>query len=142
MEGVFVICQLSIGSPPNTSIHIAPYKYSSSSIFSRSNQAKKKMSELTTAASPSILPISDSPPAMVSDDASSLLSTQTLAFSSGNPRIEETRGVMHFFSNDVDSSSSVKKLPVLILLSALKFRSIDDKLLLNVQFYGVEIHLP
>ncbi|XP_057534414.1 BRAP2 RING ZnF UBP domain-containing protein 2 isoform X2 [Amaranthus tricolor] len=70
------------------------------------------MSELTTAASPSILPISDSPPAMVSDDASSLLSTQTLAFSSGNPRIEETRGVMHFFSNDVDSSSSVKKLPV------------------------------
>ncbi|CAO2815180.1 unnamed protein product [Amaranthus hypochondriacus] len=70
------------------------------------------MSEPTTAASPSILPVSDSPPAMVSDDASSLLSTQTLAFSSGNPRIEETRGVMHFFSNDVDSSSSVKKLPV------------------------------
>ncbi|XP_030528617.1 BRAP2 RING ZnF UBP domain-containing protein 2-like [Rhodamnia argentea] len=37
--------------------------------------------------------------------------TQAFCFSSGNPRIEETRGVMHLFSDDAVSSSS-PDLPV------------------------------
>lgn len=36
--------------------------------------------------------------------------TQYLPFSSGNPRIEETRGVMHLYKDDAASSSS--ELPV------------------------------
>ncbi|XP_057248501.1 BRAP2 RING ZnF UBP domain-containing protein 2 [Beta vulgaris subsp. vulgaris] len=71
------------------------------------------MSETTAAASASKSPVADSSEnnsisspssAMVSGDLSLLFSTQTLAFSSGNPRIEETCGVMHFYSNDVVSS--------------------------------------
>lgn len=42
------------------------------------------------------------------------MSTEAISFSSGNPRIEETRGVMHLFSNDAVStlpvSSSFKVL--------------------------------
>ncbi|EFH55175.1 hypothetical protein ARALYDRAFT_901299 [Arabidopsis lyrata subsp. lyrata] len=39
--------------------------------------------------------------------------TQTVHFSSGNPRIGETRGVMHLFSDDVvSSSSSSSNLPI------------------------------
>lgn len=81
------------------------------------------MSE-ATAASASSSPTSEPPqtgltsplPAMVSGESSphlaGNLSTQTLAFSSGNPRIEETRGVMHFYSNDVTSSPIFCDLPV------------------------------
>lgn len=36
--------------------------------------------------------------------------TQAFPFSSGNPRIEETRGVMHLYRDDIVSSSS--DLPV------------------------------
>ncbi|GAB2219381.1 hypothetical protein Drorol1_Dr00007016 [Drosera rotundifolia] len=43
-------------------------------------------------------------------EASPSATTLTLAFSSGNPRIEETRGVMHLFRDDFTSSSS--HLPV------------------------------
>ncbi|XP_059644479.1 BRAP2 RING ZnF UBP domain-containing protein 2 isoform X2 [Cornus florida] len=45
-------------------------------------------------------------------DSSSSVSkvTQPFPFSSGNPRIEETRGVMHLYQDDVASSSS--ELPV------------------------------
>ncbi|XP_031284964.1 BRAP2 RING ZnF UBP domain-containing protein 2 [Pistacia vera] len=60
-------------------------------------------------------------PAMISGDssASNNSMTQAFAFSSGNPRIEETRGVMHLFNNNVDdgggvvsASSSNHNLPV------------------------------
>lgn len=43
--------------------------------------------------------------AMTSDNL-----TQAFHFSSGNPRIEETRGVMHLYRDDIVSSSS--DLPV------------------------------
>lgn len=64
-------------------------------------------------------------PAMISGDlsASNNSMTQAFAFSSGNPRIEETRGVMHLFNNDIDdgsgvlsASSSNHKLPVSSLI--------------------------
>ncbi|KAJ0007690.1 hypothetical protein Pint_30256 [Pistacia integerrima] len=60
-------------------------------------------------------------PVMISGDssASNNSMTQAFAFSSGNPRIEETRGVMHLFNNNVDdgggvvsASSSNHNLPV------------------------------
>lgn len=61
-----------------------------------------------------------SPAVMISGDSttpsssSSSLSalTQTFPFSSGNPRIEETRGVMHLFRDDAVSSPSSSDLPV------------------------------
>ncbi|KAL6537638.1 BRAP2 RING ZnF UBP domain-containing protein 2 [Orobanche minor] len=43
-------------------------------------------------------------------DSSTSSTAQALHFSSGNPRIEEIRGVVHLYSNDVSSSSP--KLPV------------------------------
>ncbi|KAL8502014.1 hypothetical protein ACS0TY_021224 [Phlomoides rotata] len=52
-----------------------------------------------------------SPTAIESTGGSSTSATaQVLHFSSGNPRIEEIRGVMHLFRNDVASSSA--QLPV------------------------------
>ncbi|KNA15773.1 hypothetical protein SOVF_095110 isoform C [Spinacia oleracea] len=75
---------------------------------STSPTAEPPQSSLTSLSPPSI--------AMACGDSSSQLSsatsTQTLSFSSGNPRIEETRGVIHFFSDDVTSSSSLSELPV------------------------------
>lgn len=68
-------------------------------------------------------PLSDEvirPPAMVvsgepSESSSSSFSlsnlTQAFPFSSGNPRIEETRGVMHLYRED-PTSSSASDLPV------------------------------
>ncbi|XP_059459018.1 BRAP2 RING ZnF UBP domain-containing protein 2 [Corylus avellana] len=60
-----------------------------------------------------------SPAVMISGDSttpssSSSLSglTQAFPFSSGNPRIEETRGVMHLFRDDAVSSPSSSDLPV------------------------------
>ncbi|KAL2936631.1 BRCA1-associated protein [Bienertia sinuspersici] len=82
------------------------------------------MAEATSAASASTSPISElpattlpspsppPPPCTVSDESSTIISTQTLSFSSGNPRIEETSGVMHLYSNDVTSSPSLLQLPV------------------------------
>ncbi|KAL7152570.1 hypothetical protein ABFS83_04G106500 [Erythranthe nasuta] len=43
-------------------------------------------------------------------DPSTSVTAQALHFSSGNPRIEEIRGVMHFYRDDMASSSS--QLPV------------------------------
>ncbi|KAF3947181.1 hypothetical protein ACB098_05G074800 [Castanea mollissima] len=70
---------------------------------------------VTDVAGPSNDEVSRQPTAMISGDStstsssiSSLLSspTQAFPFSSGNPRIEETRGVMHLFRDDAVSSSS------------------------------------
>ena len=65
-----------------------------------------------TISGPSPNDVFRSPPAVISgdlgDDAVSNL-TQ-LPFSSGNPRIEETRGVMHLYRDDISTSSS--DLPV------------------------------
>ncbi|KAF5466814.1 hypothetical protein F2P56_016709 [Juglans regia] len=75
------------------------------------------------AAGPSSDDVFRSPPAMISGDSTSSSSsssssfslsalTQAFPFSSGNPRIEETRGVMHLYRNDAVSSSSSSDLPV------------------------------
>ena len=61
-------------------------------------------------------------PPLASVPGESLLSdmTQTVHFSSGNPRIGETRGVMHLFPDDAvspSSSSSSLILPVRFLHS-------------------------
>ncbi|KAL1199365.1 BRAP2 RING ZnF UBP domain-containing protein 2 [Cardamine amara subsp. amara] len=56
-----------------------------------------------------------SPLASVSGESSLSDMTQTVHFSSGNPRIGETRGVMHLFSDDAvlsSSSSSSSNLPI------------------------------
>ena len=59
------------------------------------------------------------PPASVSGESSLSDMTQTVHFSSGNPRIGETRGVMHLFPDDAvspsSSSSSSSILPVRFL---------------------------
>ncbi|XWS19129.1 hypothetical protein CRYUN_Cryun32bG0105200 [Craigia yunnanensis] len=44
------------------------------------------------------------------------MSTETIPFSSGNPRIEETRGVMHLFSNDAISTLPVERKPLVCVL--------------------------
>ncbi|XVF86370.1 hypothetical protein PTKIN_Ptkin18bG0034400 [Pterospermum kingtungense] len=44
------------------------------------------------------------------------MSTEAIAFSSGNPRIEETRGVMHLFSNDSVSTLPVERKPLVCVL--------------------------
>ncbi|WCJ40438.1 zinc finger (C3HC4-type RING finger) family protein [Euphorbia peplus] len=53
-----------------------------------------------------------------SDSSTSFSSpiTQAFPFSSGNPRIEETRGVMHLFSNDIVSSLPVGRKPLVSVL--------------------------
>uniref|UniRef100_A0A2P2LAI0 BRCA1-associated protein n=1 Tax=Rhizophora mucronata TaxID=61149 RepID=A0A2P2LAI0_RHIMU len=65
------------------------------------------------------------PVAMIARDSSSDTSTsssaaapttQSFPFSSGNPRIEETRGVMHLFSNDSASNIPVGRKPVVAVL--------------------------
>ncbi|KAG5619047.1 hypothetical protein H5410_018871 [Solanum commersonii] len=51
-------------------------------------------------------------------------------FSSGNPRIEETRGVMHLFSNDLASYSSshlpVERMPLLCVLCVPNHMTYSD----------------
>ncbi|XP_022714761.1 BRCA1-associated protein-like isoform X2 [Durio zibethinus] len=44
------------------------------------------------------------------------MSTEAIPFSSGNPRIEETRGVMHLFSNDAVSTLPVERKPLVCVL--------------------------
>ncbi|KAK6267710.1 hypothetical protein QUC31_011870 [Theobroma cacao] len=44
------------------------------------------------------------------------MSTEAISFSSGNPRIEETRGVMHLFSNDAVSTLPVERKPLVCVL--------------------------
>ncbi|XP_047330716.1 BRAP2 RING ZnF UBP domain-containing protein 2 [Impatiens glandulifera] len=75
------------------------------------------MEESTSTSSGAPLAGASTDPAfMVPCDSSSATSsasigiTQAFHFTSGNPRIEETRGVMHLFIDDLSSSSS--KLPV------------------------------
>lgn len=65
-----------------------------------------------TVAGPSPNDIFRPPSAMISGDlADDVVSNVTqLPFSSGNPRIEETRGVMHLYRDDISLSSS--DLPV------------------------------
>jgi hypothetical protein len=71
------------------------------------------------------------PPAMISGDSTSTSSslsslTQAFPFSSGNPRIEETRGVMHLYRDDAvsssSSSSSPSDLPVSHVVSDFHFK--------------------
>lgn len=38
--------------------------------------------------------------------------TRTIAFSSGNPRVEATRGVMHLYRDTASEPGSLEKLPV------------------------------
>ncbi|KAL9231996.1 hypothetical protein vseg_007148 [Gypsophila vaccaria] len=65
-------------------------------------------------------PISTSPgttatssPAMNSGDTTATSAAKTLSFTSGNPRIEETRGLLHYFSDDLNVVSfSSSHLPV------------------------------
>jgi BRCA1-associated protein len=49
--------------------------------------------------------------------------SEALPFSSGNPRIEETRGVMHLFSND-----AVSDLPVCMLSVYVCVFGFDDEI--------------
>ncbi|KAE8700610.1 3-isopropylmalate dehydrogenase 2 [Hibiscus syriacus] len=44
------------------------------------------------------------------------MNTEATPFSSGNPRIEETRGVMHLFSNDAVSTLPVERKPLACVL--------------------------
>ncbi|KAL0429756.1 UNVERIFIED_CONTAM: BRAP2 RING ZnF UBP domain-containing protein 2 [Sesamum radiatum] len=61
-----------------------------------------------------------SPPAVGSTgDSSTSATAQALHFSSGNPRIEEIRGVMHLYRDDVASSSAqfpVERKPLISVL--------------------------
>ncbi|OMO77509.1 Zinc finger, UBP-type [Corchorus olitorius] len=50
------------------------------------------------------------------DFSASTMSTEAIPFSSGNPRIEETRGVMHLFSNDAVSPLPVERKPFVSVL--------------------------
>ncbi|XP_027098343.1 BRAP2 RING ZnF UBP domain-containing protein 2-like isoform X1 [Coffea arabica] len=65
--------------------------------------------------------------------------TQAFYFSSGNPRIEETRGVMHLFRDEVGSSSSilpVERKPLLCVLGVPNHMTYAD----FCQFCGSFIH--
>lgn len=59
---------------------------------------------------------------LTAEESSSSLS-EALPFSSGNPRIEETRGVMHLFSND-----AVSDLPVCMLSVYVCVFGFDDEI--------------
>ncbi|XP_011011849.1 PREDICTED: BRCA1-associated protein-like [Populus euphratica] len=52
---------------------------------------------------------------LTAEESSSSLS-EALPFSSGNPRIEETRGVMHLFSNDAVSDLPVRRKPLVAVI--------------------------
>ncbi|CAK9142015.1 unnamed protein product [Ilex paraguariensis] len=55
--------------------------------------------------------------------------TQAFPFSSGNPRIEETRGIMHLYRDDVASSSSelpVERKPLLCVLAVPNHMTYSD----------------
>lgn len=65
--------------------------------------------------------------------------TQAFPFSSGNPRIEETRGVMHLFLDDAASSSSnlpVGRIPLICVLGVPNHMTYAD----FCQFCGSFIH--
>lgn len=65
--------------------------------------------------------------------------TQGFPFSSGNPRIEETRGVMHLYRDDIVSSSSdlpVERKPLLCVLGVPNHMTYAD----FCQFCGSFIH--
>ncbi|XP_022885467.1 BRCA1-associated protein [Olea europaea var. sylvestris] len=93
--------------------------------FSFSQALGAEMSEETStsssaAARPSMEDIFRSSAAVNSaGDSSASVSAQTLHFSCGNPRIEEIRGVMRLYRDDVASSSSqlpVERRPLLCVL--------------------------
>ncbi|MFQ6638996.1 hypothetical protein Gotur_016887 [Gossypium turneri] len=54
--------------------------------------------------------------AISGDLTSPNMNTEAIPFSSGNPRIEETRGVMHLFSNDTVSALPVERKPLACVL--------------------------
>lgn len=93
--------------------------------FSFSQALGAEMSEETSTSSsaaprPSLEDIFRSSAAVNSaGDSSASVSAQTLHFSCGNPRIEEIRGVMRLYRDDVASSSS--QLPVISLILSLIF---------------------
>ncbi|XP_019170024.1 PREDICTED: BRCA1-associated protein [Ipomoea nil] len=94
------------------------------------------MSESTSTSSISIAGVSSddrfrSVNTMASGDSSTSTSsiTQVFHFSSGNPRIEETRGVMHLFRNDVASSSPelpAERKPLLCVLGVPNHMTYSD----------------
>uniref|UniRef100_A0A3Q7FUV3 Serine-threonine kinase receptor-associated protein n=1 Tax=Solanum lycopersicum TaxID=4081 RepID=A0A3Q7FUV3_SOLLC len=64
---------------------------------------------------------------IVMDSSTSMCNlTEVFYFSSGNPRIEETRGVMHLFSNDVASHLPVERKPLLCVLCVPNHMTYSD----------------
>ncbi|XP_050233628.1 BRAP2 RING ZnF UBP domain-containing protein 2 [Mercurialis annua] len=63
--------------------------------------------------------------------------TQAVHFSSGNPRIEETRGVMHLFSNDTPSNLPVGRKPLVCVIGVPNHMTYAD----FCQFCASFIHL-
>ncbi len=47
--------------------------------------------------------------------------TKTINFSSGNPRVEATRGVMHLYRDTASEPGSLEKLPVLFWTSSFHY---------------------
>ncbi|PWA76010.1 zinc finger (C3HC4-type RING finger) family protein [Artemisia annua] len=83
---------------------------------------------------PSSIATSSSP-----SSSSNAYVTQAFPFSSGNPRIEETRGVMHLFLDDAASSSSnlpVGRKPLICVLGVPNHMTYAD----FCQFCGSFIH--
>lgn len=66
------------------------------------------------------LPITDIGDSSTSSSSSAYV-TQAFPFSSGNPRIEQTRGVMHLFLDDAASSSSNLPVSFIILMRSAIF---------------------
>ncbi|KAI3721852.1 hypothetical protein L2E82_32871 [Cichorium intybus] len=84
------------------------------------------------------LPITDIEDSSTSSSSNAYV-TQAFPFSSGNPRIEETRGVMHLFLDDAASSSSnlhVGRIPLICVLRVPNHMTYAD----FYQFCGSFIH--
>lgn len=84
------------------------------------------------------LPITDVGDSSTSSSSNAYV-TQTFPFSSGNPRIEQTRGVMHLFLDDAVSSSSnlpVGRMPLICVLGVPNHMTYAD----FCQFCGSFIH--
>ncbi|KAI3504482.1 hypothetical protein L1887_25988 [Cichorium endivia] len=84
------------------------------------------------------LPITDIGDSSTSSSSNAYV-TQAFPFSSGNPRIEETRGVMHLFLDDAASSSSnlpVGRIPLICVLGVPNHMTYAD----FCQFCGSFIH--
>ncbi|XP_061348006.1 BRAP2 RING ZnF UBP domain-containing protein 2 isoform X1 [Gastrolobium bilobum] len=71
-----------------------------------------------------------------SESSSSSFSTSLFNFSSGNPRIEETRGLMHLFPDDAPSSLPVGRKPLVCVVGVPNHMTYAD----FCQFCGSFIH--